>query len=121
MRLPSGRWIALVACAVGISGRSSAAGIGDLTVHLVQANNDSPYALVRAKFEPGQVTDPWAVRFFAQDGVEVPYFVWDSVTWRVAEQGRGPLGGSLLRPRRRRGSLLRMGLGHMAGGGAGEG
>ena len=59
-----------------------------LTVHLVQANNDSSYSFVRAKFEPGEVTDPWAVRFFDPRGGEVPYFVWDSVTWKAAREGR---------------------------------
>lgn len=60
----------------------------ELKVHLAQANNDSPYAFVRAKFEPGEVTDPWAVRFYDDAGQEVPYFVWDSVSWRVAREGR---------------------------------
>jgi hypothetical protein len=60
----------------------------DLAVHLAQANNQSPYAFVRAKFEPGEVSDPWAVRFFDEKGAEVPYFVWDSVTWEVAREGR---------------------------------
>src|SRR5437763_1452865 len=60
----------------------------DLEVHLAQANNESPYAFVRAKFEPGEVTDPWAVRFYDQAGAEIPYFVWDSVSWRVGRAGR---------------------------------
>jgi hypothetical protein len=60
----------------------------EFKVHLAQANNNSPYAFVRAKFEPGEVADPWAVRFFDGKGTEVPYFVWDSVTWKVAQQGR---------------------------------
>ena len=59
-----------------------------LIVHLAQANNDSPYAFVRAKFEPGELSDPWAVRFFDEGGAEIPYFVWDSVTWQVARAGR---------------------------------
>jgi hypothetical protein len=63
----------------------------ELTVHLTQANNSSPYAFVPARFEPGEVTDPWAVRFFDQ-GKEVPYFVWDSVTWKVAREGRADWG-----------------------------
>jgi hypothetical protein len=63
-----------------------------LTVHLVQANNDSPYTFVRAKFEPGEVADPWAVRFFDQRGKDVPYFVWDSVAWKVAREGRADWG-----------------------------
>jgi hypothetical protein len=64
----------------------------ELKVHLAQANNDSPYAFVRAKFQPGEVADPWAVRFFDDKGVEVPYFVWDSVTWQVAREGRADWG-----------------------------
>src|SRR6201996_8825072 len=59
-----------------------------LSVHVAQANNDSPYAFVRAKFEPGEVTDPWAVRFYDEGGQEIPYFVWDSVSWHVAREGR---------------------------------
>src|SRR5262245_3167650 len=60
----------------------------ELTVHLAQASNNSPYAFVRARFEPGEVVDPWAVRFFDPRGKEVPYFVWDSATWKVAREGR---------------------------------
>jgi hypothetical protein len=63
-----------------------------LKVHLVQANNNSPYAFVRAKFKPGEVADPWAVRFFDEQGGEIPYFVWDSVTWKVAREGRADWG-----------------------------
>ena len=63
-----------------------------LRVHLAQANNDSPYTLVRAKFEPGELADPWAVRFFDDKGGEIPYFVWDSVTWGVARKGRADWG-----------------------------
>src|SRR5262249_49723917 len=63
-----------------------------LKVHLAQANNDSPYALVRAKFEPGELNDAWAVRFFDEKGTEIPYFVWDSVTWQVARNGRDDWG-----------------------------
>src|SRR3954451_5132389 len=63
-----------------------------LQVHLAQANNDSPYAFVRAKFHPGEVADPWAVRFFDEKGKEVPYFVWDSITYQVARQGRADWG-----------------------------
>ncbi|HEY3233782.1 MAG TPA: hypothetical protein VGJ84_03645, partial [Polyangiaceae bacterium] len=59
-----------------------------LQVHLVQASNDSLYAFVRAKFEPGEVVDPWAVRFFGSDGTEKPYFVWDSMTCKTARDGR---------------------------------
>ena len=50
----------------------------ELTVHVCQANNNSPYTFVRAKFEPGEVPDPWAVRFVDKDGAEVPYFVGSS-------------------------------------------
>src|SRR5215471_13084615 len=64
----------------------------NLEVHLAQANNDSPYAFVRAKFEPGELADPWAVRFFDDAGAEIPYFVWDSLTWRVAREGRSDWG-----------------------------
>jgi len=60
----------------------------DLEIHLAQANNDSPYAFVRAKFEPGEITDPWAARFYDEAGAEIPFFVWDSVSWRVAREGR---------------------------------
>ncbi|MHC4406562.1 MAG: hypothetical protein ACYTG0_43610, partial [Planctomycetota bacterium] len=63
-----------------------------MRVHLAQANNDSPYSFVRAKFEPGEVSDPWAVRFFDERGAEIPYFVWDSVTWEVAREGRADWG-----------------------------
>ncbi|MBL7039448.1 MAG: hypothetical protein ISR77_12515 [Pirellulaceae bacterium] len=66
--------------------------IRELQVHLAQANNDSPYSFVRAKFEPGEVLDPWAVRFFDEKGAEVPYFVWDSTTWEVAREGRADWG-----------------------------
>ena len=65
---------------------------GMLAVHVCQANNRSPYAFVRAKFQPGEVADPWAVRFLGPDGKEVPYFVWDSVTWKVAREGRADWG-----------------------------
>ena len=64
----------------------------ELKVHLTQANNRSPYCFVRAKFQPGEVSDPWAVRFFDAKGAEVPYFVWDSVTWQVAREGRADWG-----------------------------
>lgn len=60
----------------------------ELRVHLVQANVDAPYAFVRAKFEPGEATDPWAVRFVDAAGTDIPYFVWDSMTWDEANDGR---------------------------------
>jgi len=64
----------------------------ELKVHVAQANNNSPYTFVRAKFEPGEVTDPWAVRFFDEAGHEIPYFVWDAVSWRLAREGRDDWG-----------------------------
>jgi hypothetical protein len=60
----------------------------ELVVHLAQANNESPYAFVRARFEPGEAPDPWAVRFVDEAGDNVSYFVWDSMTWGVARNGR---------------------------------
>src|SRR5262245_33374151 len=92
MKLTPACWILLAACALGIPGRGIAAGPRELTVHLAQANNNSPHAFVRAKFNPGEVSDPWAVRFFDDKGKEVPYFVWDSITWRVAREGRADWG-----------------------------
>ena len=80
--------ILLAACALGSAGSASAASPRELKVHLAQANNDSPYAFVRAKFKPGELADPWAVRFFDDRGKEIPYFVWDAITWRVAREGR---------------------------------
>ncbi len=65
----------------------------ELKVHLAQANNQSPYAFVRAKFDPGELNDPWAVRFVDDQGKEVPYFVWDSMTWGDAREGRKDWGG----------------------------
>jgi hypothetical protein len=88
MKLEFACCITFVACALGVPGWVNAGGNRELKVHLAQANNNSPYAFVRAKFQPGEVADPWAVRFFDDNGAEVPYFVWDSVTWRVARQGR---------------------------------
>jgi hypothetical protein len=82
----------LAACALGAPGPAGAAGPRELQVHLAQANNDSPYAFVRAKFHPGELASPWAVRFFDRQGWEVPYFVWDTITWRVAQEGRADWG-----------------------------
>ena len=87
-----GCWIVLALFTMANSGAADAAENRELKVHLVQANNLSPYAFVRAKFEPGELRDPWAVRFFDEQGAEVPYFVWDSVTWRVAREGRADWG-----------------------------
>lgn len=64
----------------------------ELKVHVAQANNDSPYSFVRASFEPGELVDSWSVRFFDDAGTELPYFVWDSVTWQVARDGRADWG-----------------------------
>jgi hypothetical protein len=86
------RCLLLVAIAVFITGPAEAQERRELKVHLAQANNDSPYAFVRAKFKPGEVADPWAVRFFDEKNAEVPYFVWDSVTWKVAREGRADWG-----------------------------
>jgi hypothetical protein len=85
-------WVLLIVGALFIPGTASAQGNPELKVHLAQANNDSPYAFVRAKFKPGEVTDPWAVRFFDDQGKEIPYFVWDSMTWHVAQEGKAEWG-----------------------------
>jgi hypothetical protein len=82
----------LAVCVLGIPEGAIAEGTRELKVHLAQANNNSPYAFVRATFRPGEVADPWAVRFFDEKGANVPYFVWDSVTWRVARKGRADWG-----------------------------
>ena len=71
-----------------------AEGARELRVHLAQANNQSPYTFVRARFKPGEVVDPWTVRFINDQGEEIPYFVWDSITWRVAREGRADWGKS---------------------------
>jgi hypothetical protein len=85
-------WITFAAWAINFPTLANAQEKGELKVHLAQANNNSPYAFVRAKFKPGEVADPWAVRFFDDKGTEIPYFVWDSVTWRVAQAGRADWG-----------------------------
>jgi hypothetical protein len=93
MRIPKPWQVLLAACALGIVGRAEAGEPPvELRVHLAQANNDSPYAFVRAKFNPGEIMDPWAVRFFDNAGKEVPFFVWDSITWKVAREGRSDCG-----------------------------
>src|SRR5438445_12828281 len=92
MKHAHARWLLLAAGALGISGSACAGEKSELKVHLAQANNDSPYAFVRAKFKPGELADPWAVRFFDDKGAEVPYFVWDWVTWQVAREGRAGWG-----------------------------
>lgn len=60
--------------------------IAELAVHVAQANNQTEYAFVRARFEPGEVADPWNVRFSDAQGAEVPYFVWDYADWRTARE-----------------------------------
>jgi hypothetical protein len=92
MKLSSVFCILLAAWALPALAEAHAAEPRELRVHLVQANNDSPYVFVRAKFEPGEVSDPWAVRFFDDKKTEIPYFVWDSITWRTAQQGRDDWG-----------------------------
>jgi hypothetical protein len=84
--------LSLLLASSALAGPLSAEESRTLKVHLVGANNDSPYAFVRAKFEPGEVTDPWSVRFADESGKEVPFFVHDSITWRVARQGRADWG-----------------------------
>jgi hypothetical protein len=82
----------VLAWALFLPGWANAEAIRELKVHLAQANNKSPYAFVRASFKPGEVADPWAVRFFDDKGGKIPYFVWDSVTWQVAQKGRADWG-----------------------------
>lgn len=43
---------------------------------------------VRAKFDPGEVTDLWTGRFFDDTGKEIPCFVWDAAMWRTACEGQ---------------------------------
>jgi hypothetical protein len=92
MKLRNACRILLVAWGIAIPGWANAEEPRALKVHLVQANNHSPYAFVRAKFQPGEVVDPWAVRFFDDKGAEIPYFVWDSITWCVAQAGKADWG-----------------------------
>src|SRR5438477_12696746 len=85
-------WFGLLAtCSITIATAAEPDG-SSLRVHLAQANNRSPYTFVRAKFEPGEVNDPWAVHFYDDEGKEIPYFVWDSVIWQVAREGRADWG-----------------------------
>src|SRR5262249_51329739 len=92
MKFNKAFWILLAVWAVAIPGLANAEGHSELKVHLAQANNNSPYAFVRAKFKPGEVIDPWAVNFLDEKGAKIPYFVWDSITWRVARKGRADWG-----------------------------
>jgi hypothetical protein len=88
MKLTRACPIILATCALGIPELACAEDTRELRVHLAQANNNSPYAFVRARFNPGEVADPWAVRFFDDRGKEVPYFVCDAISWRIAREGR---------------------------------
>jgi hypothetical protein len=88
MRFSTAFGIVFAFCVWSIPERAGAEQFRELKVHLAQANNNSAYAFVRAKFHPGELADPWAVRFFDAKENEVPYFVWDSITWRVAREGR---------------------------------
>jgi hypothetical protein len=92
MKPTKASWILFVACMFHLPAWAYARTERELKVHVAQANNDSPYVFVRAKFQPGEVADPWAVRFFDAKGAAVPYFVWDVVTWRVAREGRDDWG-----------------------------
>jgi hypothetical protein len=92
MKLTHTYWLILAAIFLSDPQRASAEETRELKVHLAQANNTSPYAFVRAKFNPGEVADPWAVRFLDRKGKEVPFFVWDSITWRLAREGRADWG-----------------------------
>jgi hypothetical protein len=92
MKFTSACSIILAAWSLGTTAQAADDGTRELKVHVAQANNDSPYAFVRAKFNPGEVTNPWAVRFFDDKGKEIPYFVWDSISWRVAQEGRADWG-----------------------------
>ncbi len=92
MKLTKTFWMIVATCSFAIPASASAEEPRELKVHLAQANNNSPYAFVRAKFNPGEVADPWAVRFFDARGKEVPYFVWDSITWQAAREGRADWG-----------------------------
>jgi hypothetical protein len=96
MKLTKASLLILAVWAMGLARRSAVAAEGEagrvLTVHLVQANNDSPYAFVRAKFRPGEVASAWAVRFVDEPGADIPFFVWDSVTWRETREGRSDWG-----------------------------
>lgn len=88
-----GTWAAVMTLVLPAVVLSQSQPVAELKVHLAQANNRAGYAFVRARFEPGELSDPWAVRFLDSKGREVPYFVWDFVDWRTAQQGRPDWGG----------------------------
>jgi len=85
--------IVLAALAIPLPGWCATQPIAELKVHVAQANNVAGYAFVRARFEPGELSDPWAVRFFDARGGEIPYFVWDAQDWATARDGRPDWGG----------------------------
>jgi hypothetical protein len=72
MRFANACWIVLASWAAGIPGWASAEATRELTVNVAQANNNSPYAFVRVKFLPGEVPDPWSVRFFMAVETRLP-------------------------------------------------
>src|SRR5437660_1651141 len=85
--------IALIALAIPAPGWCAPElPVAELKVHVTQANNTAGYAFVRARFEPGELGDPWAVRFFDAKGGEIPYFVWDAQDWATARDGRADWG-----------------------------
>lgn len=88
---PVRSWFAVLCLLVPVTAPADEAP-RQLQVHLAAANNQSPYAFVRARFEPGEVVDPWSVRFFDEAGAEIPYFVWDKITWGIARDGRADWG-----------------------------
>ena len=52
--------VAMMGCLFATDGRAQGEAREDaLTVHLCQANNNSPYAFVRAKFEPASDAFAW--------------------------------------------------------------
>lgn len=63
-----------------------------LPIHVVQASGQSNYTFLRANFRPGEIEDPWSVRFFDPKGQEIEYFVWDAVDWQTAREGRSDWG-----------------------------
>jgi hypothetical protein len=85
-------WLWVSVFAVTSLGGQETQNIRKLEVHVVQANNASPYTFVRAKFSPGELHDPWSVRLLDEKGADVPYFVWDYTTWGVAREGRADWG-----------------------------
>jgi hypothetical protein len=85
-------WALLGVCFLGTPAIVCAQEKRELKVHVAQANNDSPYVFVRTTFDPGWVADPWGVRFFDDKGKEIPFFVWDAITWGEAMDGKDEWG-----------------------------